>query len=99
MRKFRFYKSNLLKISFGRDDVKGFTSKMPTLFIIKYIITENTRVSKKRTAHTWRQEMRYIQSGVNLERSSSPHNGSSKSKTNQSDSRLSSGETSYFELF
>ena len=67
--------------------------------INKYIITENTRVSKKKTAHTWRQEMRYIQSGVNLERSSSPHNGSSKSKTNQSDSRLSSGETSYFELF
>ena len=31
--------------------------------VIKYIITENTRASKKRTAHTWRQEIRDIQSG------------------------------------
>ena len=64
--------------------------------INKYILTENTRVSKKNTAHTWRQEMRYTQSGVNLERSSSTHNGSSKSKTNQSDSRLSSGGNKLF---
>ena len=39
-----------------------FTVKMPTLIINKYILTENARVSKKNTAHTWRQEMRYIQS-------------------------------------
>ena len=64
--------------------------------INKYILTENTRVSKKNTAHTWRQEMRYIQSRGHLERSSSTHNGSSISKTNQSDSRLSSGGNKLF---
>ena len=35
---------------------------MPTLIINKYILTDNARASKKNTAHTWRQEMRYIQS-------------------------------------
>ena len=72
--------------------VKRFPPKMPTLIINKYILTENARASKKNTAHTWRQEMRYTQSkGQPKKRSSSTHNGSSKSRTNQSDSRLSSG--------
>ena len=64
--------------------------------INKYILTENTRASKKNTAHTWRQEMRYIQSRGHLERSSPTHNGSSISKSNQSDSRLSSGGNKLF---
>ena len=49
---FRFYKTNLLKISFGRGDVKEFRIKGAAYIVIKYIITENAHASKKRTAHT-----------------------------------------------
>ena len=60
---FIFYKTNLLKISFGQGDVKEFRIKGAAYIVIKYIITENAHASKKRTAHTtWRQEVRVIQS-------------------------------------
>ena len=45
MRKFRFYKSKLLKISFGRGDVQEFRIKAATYIVIKCIITESADAS------------------------------------------------------
>ena len=73
---------------------------MPTLIINKYILTENARASKKNTAHTWRQEMRYTQSR------GQPKREVHRPITDLQNQRLTSqiqdchrDENSYFELF